>query len=236
MTYLKFYGNEKEKFPNQNKTHIPDKNVSKFAQKIARHFKVSLRAIRLRGYRGSAIAHCGICEIGLSHNPTVLLIIHEIGHLFTYQKLNEAKHNKNLMLFIKRACRYAEKMGYWSLEASETEKFERKKPKQFLVYSKCPNCGFVNDWVMPKEHRAFYKTHYAVNTVHDMTCSQCRVRTKHTITQQKLITFENRLAEQLERRRNFSNYALMIIPETEKALAIPETKAITVYKIPLGCV
>jgi len=164
MTYLKFYRNEKEKFPNQNKTHIPDKNVSKFAQKIARHFKVSLRAIRLRGYRGSAIAHCGICEIGLSHNPTVLLIIHEIGHLYTWQKLNEAKHNKNLMLFIKRACRYAEKMGYWSLEI-------------------------------------------------------------------KNLKYENMKQHEREYRPN----PLMIIPETEKALAIPETKAITVYKIPLGC-
>lgn len=163
MTYLKFYGNEKEKFPNQNKTHIPDKNVSKFAQKIARHFKVNLSQITLRCYSGSGSASRMYNTIRLSHNPTVLLIVHEIGHLYTKQYLREQKHNKNLMLFIKRACKYAEKMEYWSLE---TTKYERMKQEE-------------------KEYRP---------------------------------------------------NPLMLIHHIERSLAIPETKAIMIYKIPLGCV
>lgn len=57
MAYLKFYEREQILFPEQYRTVIPDANVKKFAKKIARHFKVTIDEIKIRGWSGSGFAY-----------------------------------------------------------------------------------------------------------------------------------------------------------------------------------
>jgi hypothetical protein len=239
MTYLKFYRLEREKFPEQSEIRIPDRNVSKFTRKLTNHFDIKLDTLKLRGFNGSGIAYTGENRIGLSHNPTVLLIVHELGHLYTKQKLGEHKHNKNLMRFVGQAVRYSSKKKYWNLEASQSENFDSEREKRkglfYLVsFSKCPVCDFVMTWNLPAKNRTFYKAHYAVNTVHDMTCSRCKNRTKQTIIEQRKVSMGERQEQLREIIDQYSNRSLVVVPVSERSLMVQvRATDIKLYAIPL---
>jgi len=247
MTYLKFYSEERKEFEAQAKTTIADKNVSKFAHKIARHFKVKLSHITLRCYSGSGSASRVYDSIRLSHNPSVLLIIHEIGHIYTRQKLGEQKHNKKLMGFIRRAVHYAEKNQYWSLTQTETEKqlekTERKQKetnkKSLRAFTKCGLCGFVSDWNLSEGYKNYSAIHwakerYALNTVHEVTCYRCKLRSSQTVIEISYMTRTEK-SEFLEKHNSLSVFPLAVSPVSERSLVLYERRTeIKLYAIPLG--
>jgi hypothetical protein len=238
MPYLKFYAKESKLFPEAEKTIIPDKNISLFAHKITRHFKIEIGTITIRGFGGGSASYWR-GKIRLPHNSTALLIIHEIGHIYVYQKLGEHGHTKKLMSFIRRAVRFAEKNNYWNIQQTETEKqieAQQKKEKldhkrELRAFTKCDLCGFVSDWSLSQAynngHIGFGKLNYAKDSKHDTTCYRCKNRTKQTVIELSYMTKAEK-NEFLEKHKSFPTFPLMIFPVSE--LAVPITTEIMIRR------
>ena len=121
MSYLKFYQNERYKFPVAKQVHTSDKGAEIIIEKLRRHYKLRKYrkiTIKFRNSRGGGT--CYYCErkIILSHNPSLLLIAHEFAHLLNYEKGKSHYHTKQLMISIKRILNYCFKKECWVQEIS----------------------------------------------------------------------------------------------------------------------
>lgn len=112
---LAFYQKEYQLFPEAYSTKVSDKNAIKIVQKLLKHFgkKRMSKTIHVRFWGNRQSGSSSWNEIRLSHNPSVGLICHEVGHKFV------SRHSKKLMRFMKKAIRYCNKMNYWEMTLKE---------------------------------------------------------------------------------------------------------------------
>lgn len=95
-----------------------DSEALKITNKLARHFKISLGEMRFYG-NGGGCAYYTRSSIRLPHNPSLLLIIEELAHLYNVQKYRNGHHTKKLMKTIGKMVKYAKKKNYWKEEGSD---------------------------------------------------------------------------------------------------------------------
>ena len=118
MPYLKFYQKERKLFSEESVMKVSDEVAEIIFRKLERHFIDSRRyPFRLRFY-GNGGGACGMWGIRLPHNPTILLICHELAHRIHRLKYGSTKrhHTKKLMRIIKRLITYCRKKNYWKEE------------------------------------------------------------------------------------------------------------------------
>jgi len=116
MTYLKFYQKENDAFKTEYNIHLEDKQAIKIAKKISRHFKFTVNEIKIYGKKSHGYAWFRLNKIKIPHNTSLSLLIHELAHLYEYQKHNNERHNKQLMKTIQKFIKYCRKKNYWLLE------------------------------------------------------------------------------------------------------------------------
>lgn len=109
MTYLKFYDVEKERFSTANCVTLEFPIAKKIVKKLTRHFKVEFTGVRPQPTRWVGHAHSNK-SISLPKESTLLLICHEVAHLYNKQYFGDWSHCKKLMRTIKRIVYYALKM------------------------------------------------------------------------------------------------------------------------------
>jgi hypothetical protein len=113
MTYLKFYDLEKERFPTAIHITLEFPFAQKIIKKIVRHFKVNFAGVRPQPTRWVGYAHNNY-SISLPKQSTLLLVCHEVAHLYNKQYFGDWSHCKKLMRTIKRIVNYALKMlPFW---------------------------------------------------------------------------------------------------------------------------
>ena len=127
MPYLKFYDKERKLFPEENVMCVSDEVTEIIFRKLERHFVDSRRySFGLRFY-GNGGGVCGTWGIRLPHNPSILLICHELAHRIYRLKYGstERHHTKKLIRIIKRLVTYCRKKNYWK---EEVERRTAPKP------------------------------------------------------------------------------------------------------------
>lgn len=112
--YLEFYRKERLLFSEQNKIFLSDSLTEKVCRKIARHFKFEVSSIYFRGRQLSAYSWYNEKRIRFCHNPSFLLVAHELAHLYNFQKYHSGRHDKKLMKTIEKFLLYCEKKNYFS--------------------------------------------------------------------------------------------------------------------------
>lgn len=123
MVYLKFYGAEQEEFSEIYMVKLKPIDIIKVVNKLVRHFKLSPVNIvfdkRRVGY-GSYIRYVRYWEPEIHLHPSgasLGLVVHELGHHYQFVKTGKkSKHNKKLMVIIRRINRYCKKMDYWGFD------------------------------------------------------------------------------------------------------------------------
>ena len=108
----KYYFEEKHRFNIEEQIKIEDHTAELIARKIARHFKFTLNKIRFYGNGGGRASYWHD-SVTLPHNPSVVMIAHELAHLHNSEKYGNGKHNKRLATTVKRFIEYGHKMKYW---------------------------------------------------------------------------------------------------------------------------
>lgn len=109
--YLKYYYVEADKFKEAAAIKLTHEWGKIIAKKLARHFKVDCRIIERRS---RTVGHAWYREIQLPIEPTMLMVCHEIAHLYEQQKRQNRKHNKKLMTTVKRMVQFTLKnWEYW---------------------------------------------------------------------------------------------------------------------------
>jgi len=115
MTWLKFYTNEEDLYPEEKNYKLTEWAAEIILYKLARHFKVRLDKVEFYGNNGGT-AYLEIAKIRLDHNPNMLEVCHELAHLYNYQYYRGKRHNKKLMKIIGKMVTYCRKKDYWKAE------------------------------------------------------------------------------------------------------------------------
>lgn len=132
MPYLKFYTIEKQVFNKETCVFFTDTHALKICKKLARHFKFELEKVRfLKMRRSAGRATLANSSITLMHGPSILVICHELAHLYQYQKTGKTYHGKKLLSIIRRMLAYCESKGWWISESVIAERMIERNPKVF---------------------------------------------------------------------------------------------------------
>lgn len=111
---LKFYGKERERFPEEFKMGITQAESVKIAKKLCRHFKFRYPEIIFKYNReDQGLAKLGGWTMNISKSPTLGILVHELAHFHNQEKYGNSNHNKKLMKTIKRFILYCRKKNYW---------------------------------------------------------------------------------------------------------------------------
>lgn len=115
---LKFYQKESELFPKEDNLILSDKETLMITKKLSRHFKFMINQVRFYG-RGKNHSVAYEDGIRLNHNPYLLVLIHELSHVYNYQKIQWKKpyykaHTKRLMHTMKKFIHYCRRKKYWN--------------------------------------------------------------------------------------------------------------------------
>lgn len=107
MPYLHYYARERALLPESFTVKLDDEETTYIYGRLQSHYGFRQR-LRIAGWRGSG--YCNNFEIRLSHNPSVGLMAHEIGHAIHRldgRSQYEKKHTKKHFSKMKRVAEYA---------------------------------------------------------------------------------------------------------------------------------
>jgi hypothetical protein len=104
MPPLKYYYAEADRFRVAANIKLYHDWAVKVAKKIARHFKVKCN-VEKKPSRNTG--HAWYYDIQLPKEPSLLMVCHEVAHLYEQQKRSNCKHNKKLMTTVKRMVQFA---------------------------------------------------------------------------------------------------------------------------------
>lgn len=135
MPWLKFYAEERKRFPEAFQRKVADKHVQLIVNKLVRHFKISNHTVGVDFY-GNRAGHAYYRYLTLPHNPSFGLICHELAHILHMRKHGKSRHNKKLMQIIKRLVNYCKKKGYWQAEIQRRNKPKPKPTKLHVLQKK----------------------------------------------------------------------------------------------------
>jgi hypothetical protein len=109
-----FYDIENETFAAQRQISLLPASAAFIAKKLARHFKFFVRRIivrKLKRYLG--MADLKRCTVTIPPKTNLLVLVHELAHLWQAQLTGRTRHSRKLLVYMRRMFRYCEKMKYW---------------------------------------------------------------------------------------------------------------------------
>ena len=110
---MKFYATEREEFQTENNAHFEDTQAELICRKISRHYKIKLRAVTFRNLKCSAgLAHIDH-TITFQHEPSLMVICHELAHVYQWSVNRETRHSKKLLRIMRKMLKFAKKKNYW---------------------------------------------------------------------------------------------------------------------------
>jgi len=135
MPYLKFYSIENQVFAKESRYFFTDSHVLKICEKLARHFKFRVGKVRFRKMKFAyGRATYDDNSITFIHGPSILVICHELAHLYQYQRIGKSYHGKKLLPIIRKMLAYCESKGWWISESViEARMMEREKNVSIAV-------------------------------------------------------------------------------------------------------
>jgi len=83
-----YYREEERLYKDAYDLKMRDEDVELILKKIYRHFKIDstyIPDVKFWGHRQTGSASKGKCLLRISHNPSMGLLIHEIGHLIQHR-------------------------------------------------------------------------------------------------------------------------------------------------------
>ena len=104
----RFYRFEHKAFWQEWQTELTDQEAKRFTKKVCKHFKHNAITLKFHGKRESGEAYLGEDKIGIKHNPSVLLLAHEIAHILT-----DSGHTKRALIMLDKIINYSRKKNYW---------------------------------------------------------------------------------------------------------------------------
>ena len=111
---LKFYGEERDRYPDEFRVKITQGESVKISRKLSRHFKFRCPEINFRyNDEDHGLAKLGGWTMNLSKDPTLGILLHELAHFYNYEKYRNSNHNKKLMRTIGRFVKYCRSKSYW---------------------------------------------------------------------------------------------------------------------------
>lgn len=111
---LKFYQKERILFATEDSIYYTNKKAVQVARKLARHFKIVLKGVKFKKGRYSYANYLENTII-LSNMPSLRVIMHELAHLYLFQRkqVKYRFHTKKLWKIMARMSKYAKKKNYW---------------------------------------------------------------------------------------------------------------------------
>lgn len=105
----RFYSIEEEEFARENRIYLTRLEAKRFVRKICKHFKQDPITLKFhRGRRRSGSGNWETRTIRICHDPSVLLLAHEIAHIFT-----KSGHTKRGLAMLEKIILYSRKKYYW---------------------------------------------------------------------------------------------------------------------------
>lgn len=126
---LKFYEEERERWPLLGSMPISDEWARKALTRLTRHFKLDrLRygrsAVSLT-FKGRNVSWGGPNGITLAKERDWLIFCHEVAHVWEYRKHGETNHTKRLMGYLDQVCAYVIEKGWPALDNAAALEHER---------------------------------------------------------------------------------------------------------------
>jgi hypothetical protein len=112
--YLQFYKKERIIVSPYYNIQIEDKIAFIIINKIKRHFKFIVNEVSFNAYKNGT-AFINSSKIRIPSNTTIGMVLHELAHLYNFQKFNNYNHNKKLLKTILRFYKYCIKLNWWRL-------------------------------------------------------------------------------------------------------------------------
>lgn len=118
---IKYYAIEDKALDEINfnsKLKVNEKDALRIVKKLSRHFKLNEPEIYFYGKIDYGFACRNKNKIKLAHEPSLGVLIHELGHIWINQnKLFTGKaHTKKLLRIVKRFAKYIMNKEYWGIE------------------------------------------------------------------------------------------------------------------------
>jgi hypothetical protein len=104
----RFYRAENKEFSPERCIHYTDRRAKVVMRKLCKHFKVESIPIKFHGQRKGGLALHKEREIRLPHNPSCLMLCHEIAHI-----LSGDGHSKKCLRQLEQIIVYVRKRKYW---------------------------------------------------------------------------------------------------------------------------
>ena len=105
----RYHSIEREEFSVERITLLTKIEVKRFVRKICQHFKqepITLKFHRKRKLSG--LANWETRTIRLCYDPSVLLVAHELAHIFT-----KSGHTKRSLAMLEKIVLYSRKKNFW---------------------------------------------------------------------------------------------------------------------------
>lgn len=105
----RFYTKERQEFAQERWINLTDCEAKRFARKIAKHFKCQSVTLKFNGKRknsGNADLHDNVIRVG--HDPTVMVLAHELAHIIT-----RSGHTKRGLACMEKIILYARGKKFW---------------------------------------------------------------------------------------------------------------------------
>jgi len=142
MKMLKFYVKERKLFHKEFYDITLTKHETlKITKKICRHFKFRQPALVFKYNTDRGLAKLNSGVINLPKSPNLGILLHELAHIYNYEKLENFHHNKKLMKTLNKFVNYCRKKNYWVKPGKITQcpKCEQISPNPNANY--CIFCG-----------------------------------------------------------------------------------------------
>lgn len=164
MTYLKYYTEEHQEFPEAfNKKFSSPIDTEFVARKLVRHFK--LRNVSINWTSGRNHANAGWMRITLNRDMNSYgLLCHELGHIYTLQyedKLYKSGekhkwHNKKHKKVMKRMILYCQKKNWFEEELARKNAPRPQKPEPTIQEIKAKELLRVQERIVRYEKKILF--------------------------------------------------------------------------------
>lgn len=123
MSDLKFYRDERVRWPVLNSIDISEAWAERALKKLVRHFKLDRLPygngpVKLE-FKGRSTSWGGRGGITLAKSRDWLIFLHEVAHVWEYRKHGSTYHRRRMVRYVDRLCRYATKMGWAEQDLDE---------------------------------------------------------------------------------------------------------------------
>ncbi len=145
MSFIQAYLEEDQRYRNLREEKVSEKHAEIIAKKVSRHYKLGVKSVKFFGNVDSGHAWKFYDMIKISHNPSLLVVAHELNHFLIWKKYPNRHVNhgsKKWQRCLQRIIDYCEKKNWWKEELGhraekQVKTFEKRLERE--AYKKTPN-------------------------------------------------------------------------------------------------